>query len=95
MNGSRGPDDAALALRVFTDALLDLRKLEPQLLQRIDRLLDAQAGLDRAGITSIELSFGREVQTAVQVRRGEAFWDRPPLRPTPAALTEQTDGQQR
>jgi hypothetical protein len=84
---SRGPDDALLALRRFEAALLALRGLEEQLVRQLDELQVAQAHLDRAGIASVEIRFGRELTAAVQVRRGEAFWDRPPPDPTPAALT--------
>ncbi len=84
----RGPDDAQVALRGFEFALLELRELEGRMLRRIDELLAAQKRLDEAGIVAIEVRFGRELQTAIQVRRGEAFWDRAALDPTPAILTE-------
>ena len=80
-------NEDALALRRFGDELLALRELDEALGRRIDSFLQAQAGLSKAGIVAVEARFSRELESALQVRRGEAFWDRSPLDPTPAALT--------
>ena len=77
----------ALALRRYSDELLALRELDEVLARRLDSFLEAQAKLDAAGIVAIEARFGPEMSAALQVRRGEAFWDRSPPDPTPAALT--------
>jgi len=83
---ARGPDDAALALAAWSRAVLAVRELEPRLVRALDELAKAQDGLGAAGVVGVELRFGREVQAAIQVRRGDAFWDRPEPEPTPSAL---------
>jgi hypothetical protein len=57
---------------------LALRQLERALLQATDERVAAEQAL--AG----ERPYGREIHTVLQMRRGEAFWERTPLEATPA-----------
>jgi len=86
---NRGPNDAELKLHRFVTAHLGVREIEELANKIVDELLRAQKGLDDAGIVAVETRYGKAMQAFIQVRRGEAFWDRRPPDPTPSGLTHE------
>ena len=82
---SRGPDAADLALRRYTAAYLSLAALEGPLLKAVDELGRAEAALEDADVGRVIPRFSRELQAVIQVRRGDAFWDRAAPDPAPTS----------
>jgi hypothetical protein len=79
----RGPDLRELALDRCTRALLAGLAEEERLERVLDELHKAQAQALELGITPPRSSFRRVMAAAVQVHRGDAFWEREPAEPTP------------
>lgn len=77
MNYGRGPDTYELKVARFLRAEMALRNLEHQLLQALDERLEAEKQLGD------EKPYGPELRSLVQMRRGDAFWDRTPLEAAP------------
>ena len=77
----RGPDPAALALDKFKRELLAFRDAGAKLLHAADTLLVATQELHDAAGVDARIDVERELATVLQMRRGDAFWDRPIAEP--------------
>src|SRR5262245_43077163 len=84
---ARGPEPIELALQRCARLELDGMRLDEQLTRWMRDRREAQAALSELGIDPpLHRGYSRQLTVALQVDRGDAFWDREPADPAPIEI---------
>ena len=79
----RGPDERELALNRCVRSKLNLLEVQRILVAALREDREADTAALALGITPPAVTLERELYAARQMHRGDAFWEREPVEPTP------------